>query len=87
MPENNQEDLKFQMLLAKKEKQEQDLWFQKGVIKVIEVTAFLGMFLCKNPTGYRISVIIAAFAVLCDFSITYADYCNQKEMERLLNPV
>lgn len=73
------------MLLAKKEKQEQDLWFQKGVIKVIEVTAFLGMFLCENPIGYKVSVVMAAIAVFFDFWLGYKDYITQKSFEKALN--
>lgn len=85
MLQQKKEDLVFENLLAKKEHQEDELWFQKGVTKTVEVIAFFGMFLVKNQTIYRLAVLLAGGALMYDFYLNYQDYRNQKTMERLLN--
>lgn len=72
MEENKQTELRADALVRLKYDLESSMWNKKIFLKVVETLAFGGMFLCSNPLGFQISVIIAALAILMDIYLSYS---------------
>lgn len=74
MEENKQTELRADALVKLKYDLEKSMWGKKIFLKVIETLAFGGMFLCTNPLGFQISVVIAALAILMDIYLSYSTW-------------
>lgn len=67
-------DLRINALVKLKKDLEQGRWNKKWALKFVEAFAFAGMFLCSNPIGFQISVLIASIAVLLDLYLSYDEW-------------
>ena len=75
MEQQDQEpQLRIDMVVRLKHDLEQRRWYQKLGLKLVEAAAFAGMFLCTNALGFKVCVIIAAIAVLIDVWLSYEDW-------------
>ncbi len=73
MEENKEEkeSLRADALVRLKYDLEKNMWGRKIFLKVVETLSFAGMFLCTNPIGFQICVIVAAIAILVDIYLNY----------------
>jgi hypothetical protein len=75
--ENDQTEssgLRADALVKLKKDLEQSRWNKKWALKFVEASAFAGMFLCSNPIGFQICVIVGALAVLLDVYLNYDEW-------------
>lgn len=77
-------ELRMDELIKMKRRIEDRIWLRRGVIKAAEVIGFAGTFLCTNPTGYLICVIITALAIIADFSLSYFEYQHERDFQQLV---
>lgn len=70
--------LKVDELFKQKEQADVRMWRVRGVLKLMEVIGFMGTFLCTNPIGFTISVIMTAVALAIDFWLQWCEWdrCN-----------
>jgi hypothetical protein len=77
-------ELRIDQIIKMKEKIEDRMWRNRSFIKTAEVIGFAGTFLCTNPTGYLLSVILTAVAIICDFWLNYSEYRHQRDFQQLI---
>jgi hypothetical protein len=77
MEENTTSELRVDGIVRLKHDLEKSMWNKKIFLKVIETAAFAGMFLCSNPLGFQVSVVIAAIAILIDVYLSYSSWKDE----------
>lgn len=79
----NKPELQINALVRFKKSLEQSGWNKRIALRVIEASAFAGMFLCTNPLGFKISVIIAVIALLIDIFLGYESWKQEWQFKEM----
>ena len=80
---NSEEQLRIDGLVKLKYALEKESWTKKIFLKSVEAFAFAGIFLCTNPLGFKICVIISVIAVLMDVMLSYKDWETQWHFHKM----
>ena len=83
--ENSVEDnnLQINAIVRFKKSLEKDMWNKRIFLRIVEASAFAGMFLCSNPLGFQVSVIIAVIALLIDILLGYQSWKQDWDFKEL----
>ena len=78
-----QPELRIQAVLDFKKELEKSRWNKKWILKFVEASAFMGMFLFTNPIGFQISVVVAAIALLMDVYLAYDEWHHEWSFKQM----
>lgn len=80
---NQTEELRINEVVRLKYILEKESWTKKIFLKFVEAFAFAGIFLCTNPLGFKICVIVSVVAVLLDVLLSYSDWEKEWNFKRI----
>lgn len=58
-------------------------WQKRGMVKVLEMIGFIGMFLCTSPIPFTCFVLLTALTIGIDFYLQYSEWKEAENFNRI----
>jgi hypothetical protein len=76
---------RVEQIFNQRETQEKRNWYKRAFVKLLEMIGFVGTFLCTNPIGFTICVLLTAISLGLDFWLQYREWIDYQQFQKIFN--